>query len=1111
MLQLVLGKSGYGKTTFVFDSIKKLVDEGERVLLITPEQFSFIAERRLLEELGEQKISLVENMSFTRLNNEVNRIYGGEALPVLSSGAKAVMMQKAALMVQDSLVLYGKNIKQASFINSMVKIYDEMKSCRVTADDILVASDKAEKQILHDKLFDISTIIQSYDALIEGKYVDCATELTRLYKKLLSVDYFKDKTVFVDGFSGFVAQEYKILEVVIKQAKKVYVTFCSDTYLSVDKYNLYYYVQKNINILKDITRQANEKILNPIILNTNHRSLNNELAIIESNIYSNKRFTFDDEVKGVSIYSAKNVCDECDRASSQIVDLLRNGYRASEIAVICRDLGTYEKELMFSFEKYNVPYFKDERQGITSQPIIMFVNFLLRSVINSYQSDDIISMLKTGLTGLDNNAISDLENYIFLWNISGSKWKKEFVSSTRGFVEKITDSDQSKLNGINVSRDYIITKIEKFKRSVNNSSCADICRAIYYALIDFGCDKGLKSLAIELDNNGKSALAIEQDRVWDLLMDILDRLASVGGEEIISIKDFSKLFGLMIANEDLGSIPSGLDNIQIGSADRMRCNNPRAVFVLGANEGSFPQAVTSSGLLSETDRVSIMNNNADFKLYSYGEILNAQEKFFAYMALTSAREKLFVSYVIDKPASSIVTELSSIFPRLTVDSANDKLNLDSIQSIDNAFEVLASNYGKNDTFVASLDKYFSTVDVYASRLNAVKSLTDNNDIQINDNKISTELFGKDMYLSASKIEDYFNCAFRYFCKFGVGAVPRQKAQLDPMQTGTVIHYVLEQIIKEYGSNQLTLMEDAEIKLLVNKYLNEYLTSKMGESEEFTPRFKYQFMRLSRMLIRVVLRLKDEFSQSDFEAKAFELKIGNGSGDEPIKSKAIPLEDGGSVSIKGSIDRVDVFDENGKRYVRVVDYKSGTKKFALSDILYGLNLQMFIYLFALCQSNHELSGISSGVLYLHAARKIYSLDNNGDSSKLEKSENEEFKMQGIVLNDDENEIAQHMEKDLSGKYIPVKATKKGISGDFASLEELGRISRKIDSLIAEMGTNLHNGKINQNPVLNKNHKHTCDYCDYKFVCMNRAEINNRQVDDLSNSEVMNKLKEDEANA
>lgn len=261
-----------------------------------------------------------------------------------------------------------------------------------------------------------------------------------------------------------------------------------------------------------------------------------------------------------------------------------------------------------------------------------------------------------------------------------------------------------------------------------------------------------------------------------------------------------------------------------------------------------------------------------------------------------------------------------------------------------------------------------------------------------------------------------------------------------------------------------------------------------------------------MLYSVAGRLASEFAQSSFKAKAFELNIDN---DGAVKPKVISLESGGTVQIRGEIDRVDILEENGKRYVRVVDYKSGNKKFSLSDVLYGLNLQMFVYLFTLCNDkSSEFSGIPAGVLYMHAARSVWGADRNIDEKSVFSEENREFRMKGIVLYDEEHNILKSMEKDLKGNYIPVKYTNKnGISGCFASLQELGAISRNVEKLVADMGNLLQNGRIEQNPINGKNHDKTCEFCDYSSVCANRRIIENRIMEELSDSAVLEKLKEE----
>lgn len=1112
MLQLVLSRAGYGKTEYVFSSIKKLIETTDKsALLITPEQYSFVAEQRLLRDFGESNLSRAENTSFTRLARDVFSKYGGSKLPVLSNGAKAVKMKEAIEAVQDSLVLFGKNKATLSFINSIISVYDEMKSCRVSTDDILRASDNAEREILKRKLHDVSLIISAYDALINNEYYDPANELTRLYEKLCELTFFKDKVVYIDGFSGFVAQEYKIIEVILQQADEVYITFCTDSHLNTDKYDLFSYVNGNIQILRDVTKKANVRFLNPIYLNDKCRFKNRELAYAEKYVFANIKEKYNAPVESIRLFCAKNICDEADNVALNVSRLLRSGYRARDIAVICRDMDKYERELSFSFQKYNVPYFDDERQNISSQPLIMFVRFLFRIIIYSFRSEDVFSFLKTGLTELDNEKINELENYAFLWNVKGSQWKRPFTKSTRGFVEEISEDDRMQLASVNESREYVISNVLKFNKRIKNASVNEICKALYYLLKDFSVSKQLKKLAVSLDKNGKSALAEEQGRIWDMLIDILDMLSLVYGNKTVSISEFYKLLNLMIMNEDLGTLPMGLDNVQLGSADRIRCNNPKAVFVVGANEGEFPKSIVSSGIFSASDRASLIEN--DFKLYSYGEALTAQEKYFAYMALSAASEKLFVSYIGGNDTASpsiIVSGIKAVFPTLKEEHSPSQADFSCLESRGNAFEILASSYDCNSKFIKSLEEYFSNDAEYASRLNAIKALYKNDEIILSNSDVSSGLFGKDMYLSASRIEDYYNCSFRYFCKFGLNARPRLKAEMDPMQTGTVIHYILEQLLKEHGSKGLTALGDSEISVLVHHYLSDYLKNKMGDSEEFTARFKYQFLRLSRMLTYVVIRLRDEFLHSDFEAKAFELKIGNEQGENTVKSRRLVLPDGGSIEIKGAVDRVDLYEENGKKYVRVVDYKSGNKDFKLSDVLYGLNLQMLIYLFTLSKTESEYSGISSGVLYMHSSRSLLSLERGADRDAVKAEENKSFKMKGLVLNDNDNEIAKHMEHALDGKYIPVKYVKKSdsLSGNIVTLEELGRISSKIDELIVNMGVSLHNGEISQNPVNGSGHDKTCEFCDYNAVCLNRREISKREMKEFDNDKVKEILKEEQ---
>lgn len=1096
MVKLILGRAGSGKTEYVFNRIKELADGGcSDILLIAPEQYSLICERRLLDTLGESRISCADNSTFTKICGDAQRLYGGDGLQKLSKGGKVILMYKAVQSVKDSLVLFNKKTDTLSFVSSMIDTYDEMKSCNLTSRQIYDMSRGIENDLLLKKLTDISAVMGAYENIIKDSYADPADDLIRLYKKLCGKNYFADRHVFLDGFNGFVAREYKLLELIIAEAQEVTITLCTDN-APVGDGELFSYVNKSADIIKSIADKA-EVPIETHYLDGNYRYKSSALAAVEKS-FCNQAVTDYNVCDGaVEIYAAKNITDECSQVSRRIRSLLRSGYRARDIAVITRDLNKYRAELSSSFKKYGVPYYNDERQPVNTQPLVVMIKYLLRCVNNSLRSDDIISLAKTGLTFLGDEEINALENYTYLWNINGMKWTKPFENSPRGFVNEITDSDRQRLEAINKTREALIIPILSFKNAAKSRDTRTICEAVYNTLIMFMADEKVRQYAVELSKSGMPALAAEQGRIWELVMEILNQLA-VTAQGKITLKEFDHLFSLIIASEDLGSVPVGIDNVQFGQADRIRTDNPRAVFILGANEGEFPKAVSQSGLLSESERRIMLEN--DFKLYSYGDIQYAQEKYFAYTSCCCARERLFISYTgntgRDAAPSEIVTSVKEALPDIREYKSSDIDDIELIETKENAFELMSERYFYTDAFYSSLKKYFEN----DGRFPAVAAMAENRDEKIESRELSSRLFGRDMYLSASRVEDFYNCPYRYFCKFGIAAKPRKKAEIDPMQRGTLIHYVLEKLLSSVGSRQLSQMSDSEINDLVNKFLDEYFREGMGNISDVSKRFMYNYRRLSKLICSVAVHLAHEFSESDFEAKAFELPIDCGKDVEPA---VIELSDGGSVRIRGSVDRVDMYEKDGEKYVRVVDYKSGNKVFSLSDIMCGLNLQMFIYLFSLCSDkNAELSGIPAGVLYMHASRSVFPFESKREAKdKIDSEEDSSFKMKGIVLDDGEGKIPEAMEHDLRGKYIPVKLKANGtLTGQLISLEQLGQLNKKVDGLIKQMGEELHKGNIDRAPVRNKNHLHTCEYCDYADVCANKKAVVFNQKEDLSDAEV-----------
>ena len=381
MLYLILGRAGYGKTEYCFHKIQSLAESGNKdILLLTPEQYNFTAEKRLLSMLGESRVNSVQNLSFTRLSNELKRLYGGDTLPVLSKGAKAVLMKKAMDFVKDELTVFANKTNTASFISSMTDISDEMKSCAKSWQDIQSASERINRKLLSGKLSDISKIIEKYEELISGVFFASADEMTRHYTRLAETSFLKGKTVFIDGFNGFVANEIKILERIIQDSQDVYITLATDSFGQEQEYDLFSYINKTA---ATVIRIAADTGLDYRIiqLDKNYRTQNKFLLLCEKQLYSQNAAVIDERPDSISIYKAKSISDECDHAALMIKKELSAGCRAGEIAVICRDTEKYRSELSYAFRKYEIPFFDDERQSIGAQPVVAFVRFLLRTVV----------------------------------------------------------------------------------------------------------------------------------------------------------------------------------------------------------------------------------------------------------------------------------------------------------------------------------------------------------------------------------------------------------------------------------------------------------------------------------------------------------------------------------------------------------------------------------------------------------------------------------------------------------------------------------------------------------------------------------------------------------
>ncbi len=1106
MLNFIIGTKGSGKTKKAHAILGDCVKNGGKALLVVPKQFTFYSDKGILHLLGPRAACEVEVLSFSRLAELVLQTYGGIISPIAKQGARSILMSLAIESLTDKLAVFAKHKNEIALVTKMLDTLDELKKEGISIDELEKSAALAGDEFFREKIRETVLILRAYEAVVAQNYFDDADLLAFVADRLRGKDFFSGKTVVLDGFAEFTKPEIDIILTMLTTAKDVYVTLCTDNIGDKDALSPFAYCNGTARRLRLLAGNNGISVGNIIECKRDESRYSTELLRVEKKLYNPCADSFGGSCESLSVSCCASVLSECDYVARKIKKLLRSGaYRCRDIAVCFRNGDSYENHLRHALKKYGVPLFEDKRQAVENQPLISFVSTLLTVAAKGFSSDYIFRLLKTGLTSLTAEEISEIENYCFMWDISGKKWAAPWIENPDGLGERFTDERQERLRRYNELRERIITPVIAFREVIDRLPGREAVRQIYNYLRENGVDECLKQYAISLERQGLTELALEQEQVWDLLMEALDEIACALGEASVSAQRLCEIFDLVIRTKSLGKVPDGFDEVLISSADRMLTVNAPVVFVMGLNSGVFPAGISEGGLFSPAEKDKLRNIGINIGTDTETAVL--KERFLLYNALASAADKLYLSYSLIGASGEKITKSEAVdlvlrlFPSLRVISDRDEELIELVESDSAAFELMAKRWQNSDSFTESLKKYFSQNEAYRQKTQAIKRAVEKKPAAFENKEIATGLFGKHMRFSASRLEDYGKCPFLYFCRYGLEAKPRIKARLDASHSGTVIHYVLEMLLKRHKGKQFLELTDEAVREEIAEILTEYMNENMGSRETKTERFNYLYYRTEKILDFIMLRLRAEFSESDFEPCDFELRIGDGADIEPMR---YTLENG-TAQLNGFVDRVDKLDADGKRYIRIVDYKSGDKKFRLSDVLSGMNMQMLLYLVSIWRNGKGFYEdiVPAGVLYFPA--RISPCAAEREDSRELRLENRiaSGQMNGLLVN--EGDIISSMEKELRGLFIPAKLDKKTQQpkGEFITIPQLEKLAGKMDSIICNMGNSLHNGQIPAMPAFGSYYTDVCSWCDYSDICLEEDPLC-RYVTKMSHKDCIEKL-------
>ncbi len=1063
MLKLVVGRAGTGKTKYITDSVVSFANQNQNVMLIVPEQISFLYEKNIEKQVGPNKADFVSVFNFKKLCFEIFKQTGFVARRRIDDEIRTALVKRAIASVGSELSLFGKKKDTVSFCSLISYVLSELKNSGVTPEKVLEISTATQQEISRIKLLELSKIFFAYENIVSNKYQDPSDQLYSASLKAKQCDVFCGKHIMFDGFSGFTAPEKSLLLTALEQAKSVTVTFCCSENLDDNRFET---VSNSAKALKAFAVSNNIPV-EFVPLNQKHRFKTKGLFNLETFIYEGES---SDEREGVFSYHAQNISDEVQVCAAEIVRLVREEQtRFSDITVAVRDLSQYKLAFKRTFEMYDIPFFCDFGETARYSAVANFLKCCF-DIIDKPNIETFSELVKTGLFPVSDLEQNDFLNYVYVWGLSLLDLENELTYNPSGLSDnQLNDVEKQQLFSINETAKALYRPVRKLIDSCKNKPANVVIKNILSLVEKF-----------EFKKNIETSLSDQDIMQNSLALEAVEKLYDITNNEVVPAAELKELYTLLLSVTEDSDIPKTLEQVQIGTADRMRADNPKIVFCLGLNSSVFPREQFDPQFLTFKERDIFFENGIDLALRFENSV--SLEDVFFYRTLTYPTDRIYLfSSKLDSSKSPLErTAYLAEFFKEGKETPPPVLN-DTF-----AFSVNRKTFEREVSSIVSKNKNAKGFVLENALLSNeykqnIKTLFEPVEYKLENSETLDKLYPKTLSISPSKVEQFSTCRFRYFLNYTLKLRPIKKAEMSPLETGSFFHAIIESVMKKSDLNLSKLSID-EIKQLAKTSGDEYLEKRLGKRFANDARIKFLCELMITQAERLLIYMQKEMEQSEFRAFGVEVSTARGGDSPPLVLKA---QNGATIYIEGKVDRVDIFEEDGKKYIRVIDYKSSKKSFSLDDVAVGINLQMLIYLFSLRRANEgEFRGANvGGVLY-------FPLDPSPTSSNI--SAETAYRMEGLVL--DQSSVISAMERDGNGIFIPVTLKADGTpnkrGSSLSSLKRFDAIEKHVVELLYEMAKKLYDGNIDAEPIEKQGETNCCNNCDYPAVCK-KSELTKRR--------------------
>ena len=1065
--------------------------QGSRGILITPEQNSFDAEWALCEMGGDQISRRAEVLSFTRLADRAFSVEGGIAVPTLDKSGRLIAMAGALELLRPKLRIYGAHIAKPEFLEELLQVVDEFHAYGLDAQAVRNAQESLSEP-LSTKLEELCLILELYDTVCAKAKQDPSTRLDRLKEVLWEGEFARGLHVVVEGFTDFTRQEEAVLEALMDRAEQLSVYLCCDNLRSGQ--SVFSLPRETARRLRDLAKGLGcdwrETVL-PL------PQAQGPLKHLAGGLFAPRAEAWTQETERILLKGLPSAGEECDLALGRILDLVHHGARWRDIGVVYTDPARYGPMLETQLDRSGVPAYFSGSRDILRHSVVRAVIYALEAAACGMEAESICEYLKSGFAPVSRDLADQLENYAFIWALRGSRWDKAFDRNPAGPTTDAVPEGQlaEALAPLNEARQAAIVPLLRLRDSLREAPDTGAqVQALERFLETIDLEGQLQIRAEVLVQEGQLQQAQELTQLYEILIGVMEQIYGVLGAGSRSPEDFFRFFRAALTQNTVGSIPAAVDCLRVGQLTDMRNARIKHLILLGASDGLLPALRGAGGLLSEAERRRM--KAAGLPSAPDGEDRIDRELLTAYTVLTAPTSSLTVSCDREAP-SYLYTRLEALFPHRSGSVPSPLPN--------SPRRAAAWLEAKGESGRAALT-------AFPALLPLAKDLRQRASYEPGslDRKAVEALYGSSLVLSASKVDRLAACKYAYFLQYGLKLQERKQASVDPAIYGTLVHYVLEQTVKEVeAEGGFSTVPEERVLSLARHWYDRFVEEVLGGLEAWTNRGSYLLERSFGEVEQVVRELSRELSVSRFIPTYMEQVFRD--------QTAIPITGNlATGSLMGVVDRVDLYTtEHGKTYLRVVDYKTGRKDFDYTDILSGMGLQMLIYLFALTREAARYYGRSlepAGVLYFPARYDVELTKGRVSPEEAEKQRRKKLRRKGLLL--DDPEILQAMEPGEEPVYLPYKISRKTgeRSGNLADPHQLDLVEDHVRRTLGRLADGLWTGDIAPDPFWRGEEHNACRWCPYREVCrVDSGEVPLRKLRAVTQGEFWQALeKEAETN-